>query len=172
MEAIRRYVLDANVFIEAKQRYYGFDVCPGFWQALVWHHGRGCVLSIDRVRRELQGMGDELQEWVEGTMPEACFAASDSADVLVAYGQAIQWVQDQARFTPAAKAEFAQAADGWLVAYARVTGAVVVTQEQLRPDSRRRVFIPDLCQAMNVPYIDSFGFLRAVAAQFAWQPAV
>jgi hypothetical protein len=25
------YVLDANIFIEAKQRYYGLDFCPAFW---------------------------------------------------------------------------------------------------------------------------------------------
>jgi hypothetical protein len=170
MEAVVRYVLDANIFIEAKQRYYAFDVCPGFWNALVWHHGRGCVLSIDRIRQELRAMGDELQTWVEGTMPEACFAASDSADCIAAYGQAMQWVNNQARFTPEARAEFAQVADGWLVAYARATGAIVVTQEQLRPDSRRRVFIPDVCQALNVQYIDTFGLLRAVATQFDWQP--
>ncbi len=26
-----RYLLDANVFIEAKNLYYAFDICPGFW---------------------------------------------------------------------------------------------------------------------------------------------
>ena len=44
------YVLDANIFIEAKQRYYAFDVCPGFWEALVWHHGNGPIISVDRVK--------------------------------------------------------------------------------------------------------------------------
>ncbi|MBF0436614.1 MAG: DUF4411 family protein [Magnetococcales bacterium] len=24
------FLLDSNVFIEAKNRYYGFDICPGF----------------------------------------------------------------------------------------------------------------------------------------------
>lgn len=28
------FLLDANVFIEAKNRYYGFDICPGFWRWL------------------------------------------------------------------------------------------------------------------------------------------
>lgn len=28
------YLLDANVFIEAKNRYYGFDLAPGFWDWL------------------------------------------------------------------------------------------------------------------------------------------
>lgn len=171
MEAMVRYVLDANVFIEAKQRYYGFDVCPGFWSALVWQHGRGCVHSIDRVRTELEGFGDELANWVENTMPPPCFAATDSQEVITAYGLAMQWVNNQTRFTPAAKAEFAQVADGWLIAYARATGAIVVTQEQLRPDSQRRVFIPDVCVALNVAYMDTFAMLRALTTQFSWQPA-
>jgi len=28
------YLLDANVYIEAHQRYYGMDLCPGFWRWL------------------------------------------------------------------------------------------------------------------------------------------
>ena len=28
------YLLDANVFIEAKRRHYGFDFCPAFWDWL------------------------------------------------------------------------------------------------------------------------------------------
>jgi hypothetical protein len=30
MNVSRRYLLDANAFIEASNRYYGFDICPGF----------------------------------------------------------------------------------------------------------------------------------------------
>ena len=26
------YLLDANVFIEAKNHYYRFEVCPAFWE--------------------------------------------------------------------------------------------------------------------------------------------
>lgn len=29
------YLLDSNVFMEAKNRYYAFDIVPGFWQALI-----------------------------------------------------------------------------------------------------------------------------------------
>ncbi len=28
------YLLDANVFIQAKNLHYGFDFCPGFWAGL------------------------------------------------------------------------------------------------------------------------------------------
>lgn len=32
------YLLDANVFIEAKRRHYGFDFCPAFWDWLDARH--------------------------------------------------------------------------------------------------------------------------------------
>ena len=28
------YLLDANVFIQAKSLHYGFDSCPAFWDCL------------------------------------------------------------------------------------------------------------------------------------------
>ena len=35
MSVSRIFVLDTNTLIEAKNRYYGFDICPGFWFALL-----------------------------------------------------------------------------------------------------------------------------------------
>ena len=34
-----RYLLDANVFIQAKNLHYGFDFCPAFWD--FWSIGTG-----------------------------------------------------------------------------------------------------------------------------------
>ena len=49
----RVFALDANVFIEAYRRYYGLDLCPGFWICLHRYGVRQRVVSIDRVRTEL-----------------------------------------------------------------------------------------------------------------------
>jgi hypothetical protein len=32
------YLLDANVFIQAKNLYYGLDFCPAFWDWLIAHN--------------------------------------------------------------------------------------------------------------------------------------
>lgn len=53
------FVLDANIFIEAHRRYYGLDLCPGFWESLRHFARRGRLLSIDRVYRELEDGGAE-----------------------------------------------------------------------------------------------------------------
>lgn len=48
-----RYLLDANVFIQAKNQHYGFDFCPAFWEWLVKENQSGKVASIDKVGDEL-----------------------------------------------------------------------------------------------------------------------
>jgi hypothetical protein len=165
------YVLDSNIFIEAKQRYYAFDVCPGFWAALVWQHGQGRVVSVDRVKAELEDFTDELSTWVATTMPAECFFDTDMDAVTSAYAEAIAWVMAQAQFSEAAKAEFAAAenADAWVIAFARAMDATIVTHEKLNPAIRRKVPIPNVCDALNVPYVDTFEMLRKLSTRFSWQ---
>ncbi|HQE16557.1 MAG TPA: DUF4411 family protein [Mycobacterium sp.] len=59
------YLVDANVLIEAKNRYYAFDIAPGFWEWLEGAHATGEVGSIEAVRSELVGGNDELSEWAK-----------------------------------------------------------------------------------------------------------
>jgi hypothetical protein len=59
------YLLDANVFIQAKNQYYGFDIVPAFWAWLIAANGAGTVFSIEKVSDELVGYGNELAEWAK-----------------------------------------------------------------------------------------------------------
>ena len=54
------YLLDANVFIEAKNRHYGFDFCPAFWDWLVAQNQAGKVASVEKVADELRVGKDDL----------------------------------------------------------------------------------------------------------------
>ena len=168
MPTDRKYLLDANVFIEAKRRYYAFDICPGFWDCLIWHHQQICVQSIDRVKQELELGDDDLKQWANSVMPSTCFNSSDDPAVIAEYSQMQIWVQQQARFTQEAKAEFAAKADAWLIAYAKAKNLVLVTHEAPAPDSRRRVPIPSVCEAFDVSYVDTFTMLRDLQARFHW----
>lgn len=165
------YALDANVFIEAKRRYYAFDLCPGFWDSLIWHRAAGRVWSIDRVKEELERGKDDLAKWVRREMPEGCFASTDDEEVIEWYGKMIAWVQGEPQFAPEAKAEFAQKADAWLIAYAKAKGLVLVTHEVPAKDAKRKVPIPNVCQEFNVKFIDSFEMLRALKTKFTWRAA-
>jgi len=40
------YLIDANVFIEAKNRYYGFDICPAFRDWLIAANADGKLFVL------------------------------------------------------------------------------------------------------------------------------
>jgi hypothetical protein len=168
MTAGARFVLDANVFIQAHRAYYAFDVCPGHWKALLAHHDGARLCSVDRIRGELLAGKDALADWVTHTVPEALFANTDDPAITGWFGQMMTWVQSRPQFSAAAKAEFATKADGWLVAYARASGCTVVTLEIANPNIQRKVPIPNLCDVFGVEYTNIFDMLRALATQFEW----
>ena len=166
MPDTRKYILDANIFIEAKRRYYAFDLCPGFWDSLLHHCREGNLESIDRVKKELSE-GDDLNEWKK--QASGLFASTDSAIVLNAYGDIIQWAQTQGRFTDAAKSEFAGGVDAWVIAYAKANNNVVVTHEISAPKSKKGVKIPDACKQFSVQYVNTFDMLRKLKIVFNWE---
>lgn len=43
MIAEKVYLLDANVFIQAKNQYYTFQICPGFWESLIQENAEKTV---------------------------------------------------------------------------------------------------------------------------------
>jgi hypothetical protein len=160
--------LDSDVFIAAKNAYYAFDICPGFWKGLLQTHGRGRVQSLDRIKAELlSGSRDEdLVKWVKKDVPKGFFHDSNSNAVSTAFAEVMLWVQRNPQYYDRARAKFATEADGWLVAYSMVHGTVVVTNEQPRPESRNRVLLPDVCGQFSVKYKDTFLMLRELAVQF------
>lgn len=156
----RRYLLDANAFIEASNRYYGFDFCPGFWSSLVAQHTAKRVASIDRIATELKEQDDNVKVWVEGHAPDTFFKKTEDQEVIDKFQEMVAWVYAQPQFTDAAKSEFASVADGWVLAFASVNGLTVVTHEQYAPDAKRKVPMPNVCVEFEVEYADTFQMLR------------
>ena len=166
-----RYLVDANVLMEAHRRYYTFELCPGFWDCVAWNYKQGVLSSIDRVKREIEDGKDALSHWVKKSCPAGFFAATTDSKVTAKYGAIIAWVQSQARYKPEAQAKFAGDADGWLAAYAKEHEFVVVTQEVPAPESRNEVKLPDVCDAFEVPYLNTFEMLASLKVRFTWKPS-
>lgn len=160
------YILDANVFIEAARHYYAFDIAPPFWESLVHHSRDGRIQSIDRIKRELERGKDDLATWAATEFTDA-FASTDHENITEYYREVISWVQAQDQFSDAAKSDFASGADGWLVAYAGVNEAIIVTHEVRNPNIRRKVPIPNVCDVFDVNYLDTFEMLRQLGVRFS-----
>ena len=162
------FVLDANIFIEAHRRYYGLDLCPGFWESLRHFAHSGRVLSIDRVYRELEGGRDALWKWARDSPPDF-FVSSASPEIVSAYSQIMTWVNGHPQFFPEAKSKFASEADGWVAAYARVHGSIVVTHERHDPNVKKRVPLGNVCHEFRLPVKDTFEMLRELQVHFGWE---
>lgn len=157
-------LLDANVFIEAKNRYYGFDICPGFWGWMdtVFQGGVG---TVDKVWAELLGKGDELSDWAKGRKSSAAILAVDDKATQSVFQDIANHVAT-GQYKPAAIAQFLSGADPWLIAKAKTTGATVVTHEVLAKQAKKKVPIPNICEEFDVSYEDTFNTLRTFNAEF------
>jgi hypothetical protein len=165
MSSGSRYLLDANVFIQAKDQYYSFELCPGFWSSLIDQHSKNRIFSIDKIRDEIKG-DPSLGKWILEDAPPEFFKKTKDIAVVKALGELNIWVNSSPQFTAAAKAEFADSADGWLVAYAKVNGHVVVTHEVYQPEARNRVKIPNVCRQFGVINVNTFEMLTALGVKF------
>lgn len=161
-----KYLLDANAFIEAKDRYYGFDICPGYWSSLLVQHNYRRLYSIDRISDELNELDDVVKQWIEDKVPDTFFKKTEDQAVIEKFQEMVNWVYSQPQFTDAARTEFASVADGWVIAYAAVNGLIVVTHELFAPEAKRKVPMPNVCVEFDVEYVDTFSMLRELGETF------
>lgn len=161
------YLLDANIFITAKNLHYGFDFVPAFWDWLEQGHNAGILCSTDQVRKELMRIGDELSMWTQGR--ESLFLKPDET-IIPGLRRLAMWARS-GRFTPAAADEFLRTADFELVAYAHAHDHTVVTHERPNPFSKKRIHIPDACEELGGRWISPYQMLRDSGARFVLAPA-
>ncbi len=157
------YVLDSNVFIDAKNRHYGLDFVPGFWDWIVDQFQAGVVCSIDDVKKELEAIQDDLSTWAK--THSDLFVPID-ASVQPSMQQLAAWATGPSGYSPAAANGFLAVADYPLVAYAHAHSYTVVTHERSAPTSKKKIQIPDACTALGVACIDPFAMLRTAQARF------
>ena len=158
-----RYLIDANVFIQAKNFHYRFDFCAAFWQWLEKGYQSDVIYSIDKVRKELKNgkAEDKARLWAEA-MPVDFFVADvKDPQVMQAYSQLMQWAVTNTHYRPQAKDEFArfEVADAFLIATAKAHDYTLVTHELSNPLSKKRILIPDAANAMQVDSIQIYDLL-------------
>lgn len=156
------YLLDANVFIAAKNLHYSFDFCPAFWDWIVAKSTIGLVLSIEKVGDELLALDDELSSWAT-ERGQRFFIRPDSS-VFPALGTVSTWAEGH-EYETAAVSTFLQVADYYLAAQALSGGHVVVTHEK-PSTSARKIKIPDACIGLDIKFMTPYEMLRREHARF------
>ncbi|HTV72457.1 MAG TPA: DUF4411 family protein [Candidatus Acidoferrales bacterium] len=156
------YLLDANVFIQAKNLHYGLDFCPAFWDWLVKRNEDGAVFSIEKVGDEIAAGADELSRWAD-LRGDGFFLTPDPS-VVPSLASLSTWASSQ-NYEPVAVNTFLQVADYYLIAQAMAHGHVVVTHE-VPSTSTKKIKIPNACIGVAVKFMTPYEMLRLERAQF------
>lgn len=162
-----KYLLDANVFIEAKNRYYPMDICPAFWDAIIWLAHKGVIRSLNCVYEEIVKGNDALANWVKKHR-KILFIDTD----LFALNQTpiIDNYIKKNNYPQSAIDIFYVAADFQLIAYGLAHKISIVSHEVSKQKSTKRIKIPDVCQGLGVPCMNTFELLRAEKIKFILEP--
>ena len=162
------YLLDTDVFVTARNRHYGHDFCPGFWEWIVLAHGANVVRSVERVATELRNGDDGLRDFAIAWGP-MFFVPPHRRDT-AALAKVSNWVQSQ-DWEPRAVHDFLRRADYYLIGQALASQHSVVTHE-VPSKSKRKIKIPNVCAGLGVKCMDPFAMLRAEGMRLVLDPAV
>ncbi len=158
-----RFCLDANVFIQAKNGPYGFDIVPAFWNWLDEQSDKGFIFSSSMVLAELLKGEDELSTWAKERRKGPIFR-DPSANVTRTFRMIADHVQKT--YKEHHTRAFLDGADPWVIALAKTLGATVVTHEALVPDSSHKIKIPNVCKKFEVSFANTYEMLRELRACF------
>lgn len=156
------YLLDANVFMQAKNLHYGVDFCPAFWDWLIRENAAKVVFSIEKVGDEIDAGSDDLANWAKQRGSD--FFLKPDAALPTALARVSTWVTG-ANYEPAAVNTFLQVADYYLVAHALAHGHTVVTHE-VPAASTKKIKIPNACIGLGIKCMNPYEMLRLERARF------
>lgn len=156
-----KYCLDANALIEPWNKYYSMKLCPDYWNVLDNLAKEGVIFCTEEVGRELDKIDDELKAWA-GARPYLFREITRDVqlklrNVLASYPRLVDTIRDRSM------------ADPWVIAHAMAEGAIIVTKEHYTDGSKKRFRIPDVCEALKVPWMDDHRFAEAVGLKFSVQ---
>lgn len=156
-----QYIIDANILIQAYRKYYPMDVFISFWDRIQHLAHSDIVVSIDKVKGEIEPSGDDLSRWCLAQLPQNFFM--DSAPCLPHYAKVIRTVVELDKYTNGAISEFSDASesDAFLVAMAMSSSDyVLVTEEIPQPQGKHKVKIPDVCALFGLRHINTVEMFR------------
>jgi hypothetical protein len=164
------HLLDANVLIDAHNKYYAMDMVPEFWEWLLHMALQGHIAmpleTFEEVRGGADATRDLLNEWLCRDEIEQTLVLDEEVDA-----DALRYVM--AAYAPDLdEREIEQIArDPFLISYALVDPAsrVVVSNEVSKPSkTRANRKVPDVCRTVGVSSCDTFAMLRALGFRTGW----
>lgn len=158
-----KYCLDANVLIQAWQKYYNPTFCPDYWDILIELGKQGKIFIPELVYEEIARTEDDLTIWLKASK----IPVQKITEAVTVCLQKI-YAHDSIHINLVHHTKARSLADPWVIAHAINEGATVVTKEEkVTALSSTRIKIPNVCDNMGVRWINDFDFVHEVGIQFS-----
>lgn len=153
------FCLDTSVFINAWNYKYPIDVFPRLWEELETLGENGCLKSPEEVYNEIKAKDDKLTAWVKDRSDLFFEKETEEIQVLVT-----EILKKHPRLLDTKKGR--SGADVWVIAFAEYYDGIVVSEELNRSKPGKSPKIPDVCDDLDVPHMDTITFIRAIELSF------
>ena len=157
------YCIDANILIQAWQKYYSPNICPSYWELLNDLGKKGIVFIPELVYEEIKKGEDDLFHWLK----------KSSIPIRKIDESVTKCLKDIYQSNPDHKYLVSSngihsVADPWVIAHALNEKAIVVTKE-IKDFIKKptKIKIPHVCDNMNVKWIDDFDFINELNIKFS-----
>jgi uncharacterized protein DUF4411 len=146
------YCLDSGVFINSWTKHYPPEVFPAVWDHLDKLCQAGTVFVPDEVAKEVAAGDDGASKWLKARKK---VIVKPNENIIL---QMQQIVSLYPRLT--AEGSRRSAADPWVIAFALIKHAILVTEEQPSGNVNKPK-IPDVCLHIDLKYTNTIGLLKA-----------
>lgn len=167
------YLIDTNTLIEAKNRYYPFEIVPGFWEFIKTSIQNGTIFMTKMVYNELRQGDDDLSDWIGTEILRDNLFDDGEQNIQRQYRLMANEISNgviSQNFRQNYIDEFLAKADLWLIATAKVNGFTVVTNENFIRDLQPyKVKIPNICAYYEVACITPFEMLQRLNMRLVLQ---
>lgn len=158
----KKYCLDANVLIQAWQKYYSPKICPSYWDLLDSLGTQNIIFMPEIVYDEIVRTDDDLSKWLK----------SSKIPIRKIDEQVTKCLRDIYSADPNHKylvdnTKARSLADPWVIAHALRENAIVVTKEEkVTALNSNKIKIPNVCDKMNVSWINDFQLIEELRIRF------
>lgn len=163
------YCLDANVLIQAWQKYYSPHFCSDYWEILNELGKQGRIFIPEEVKNEIiipgldENTEDDLSKWlIRSSIP-----IHKPNELVISCLQKIYATNPQHKLL-VDNIKGRSLADPWVISHAMSINATVVTKEAKEiAINSKRIKIPNVCENMGVRWIDDFEFVKELGIKFS-----
>lgn len=162
-DVAKLYCLDANVLIQAWQKYYSPKICPDYWDILITLGEKKSIFIPELVFEEITRTEDELSKWLKASKIPIHKITESVTNCLKSI-----YANNPMHKTLVDNTKSRSLADPWVIAHSMDENATVVTKEEkVTALNSNRIKIPNVCENMSVRWINDFEFIEELNIKFS-----